>query len=143
MAMPDTHISSVGRGYVHAGNIAARDWIAGPNAESVMLVRRISHDVNRARGGDPLMGGRLHVLVREAGFERIQSKPGYSATLSNTRAFGATIQGSWNENFRPMLIRNGISRERCDQLLAEISTWVESQDSIIAVVECAVVGWKP
>jgi SAM-dependent methyltransferase len=119
------------------------DWIAGPNAESVMLVRRISHDANGARGGDPLMGGRLHVLVRQAGFERIQSRPGYSAALSNTRAFGAAIRGGWRENFRPMLMQNGISTERCDQLLDEISVWVASEDSPIAVAECAVIGWKP
>jgi hypothetical protein len=42
-----------------------------------------------------------------------------------------------------MLIRNGISAERCDQLLDEISIWVESQDSIVAVAECTAIGWKP
>jgi hypothetical protein len=45
---------------------------------------------------------------------------------------------------RPQTIGNsGISAERCDQLLEEISIWTESEDSVYAAAQCAVIGWKP
>jgi SAM-dependent methyltransferase len=119
------------------------DWAAGPNADSMMLVNRLVQDENKAQGGDPLIGGRLRGLLREAGFVRIVSKPGYSLLFSDTKAVGAVMRASWSGNFRPILIRHGISEDRCDQLIEEISTWAESEDSIGAFAECAVTGWKP
>jgi hypothetical protein len=81
-------------------------------------------------------------LVREAGFERVLSKPGYSAALSDVKTVGAYARVGLTGTWRPMLIRQGISAERCDQLLEEISIWAESEDSIYAAAECAVIGWK-
>jgi SAM-dependent methyltransferase len=122
----------------------AGDWATGPNAESVMLVRLIGGEENRAKGGgDTFIGGRLRALVRQAGFERVMSKPGYSAVLSDPKAIDALERASWSGTFGPSLLRHGISVERCDQLLAEISIWAESEDSLVAFAECAVLGWKP
>jgi SAM-dependent methyltransferase len=121
----------------------AGNWTGGPHAESMRLVGRVLQDENAAKGGDPNIGGRLRALFRATGFRRIESKPGYSAVLSDSRALGDMMRAGWSENFRPMLMRHGITRERCDQLIEEISIWAESEDSIAAVAQCAVTGWKP
>ena|SRR5215471_18530407 len=106
-----------------------------------MFVMRLLQDENAALGGDPLLGGRLRALCRQAGFERIESAPGYSAALSDARALGAAFQASGN--FRPLLIRHGITAEKCDQLIEEVAIWSESEDSVAAIAQCAVTGWKP
>jgi SAM-dependent methyltransferase len=121
----------------------AGDWAAGPNAESAMLVARLFHDENQARGGDPLIGGRLPALVRQAGFDRVVSTPGYSAAHSDLQSMGAALRGLLTGSSRSVAIRQGITAERCDQLIDEISIWAESEDSISAFAECAVIGWKP
>lgn len=121
----------------------AGNWAGGPNAESVMLVGDRLQDENAAHGGDPNIGGRLRVLFRQAGFERIVSKPGYSAALSDSKALGAMFLAGWSKNFRPMLMRHGITAERCDQLVEEISIWAQSEDSVAAIAQCAVTAWKP
>jgi SAM-dependent methyltransferase len=121
----------------------AGNWAGGPNAESVRLVGDLLQEENVAHGGDPNIGGRLRALFRQAGFERIVSKPGYSAVLSDSKALGALFQAGWTENFQPMLMRNGYTAERCDQLIEEISIWAKSEDSVAAIAQCAVTGWKP
>ena len=121
----------------------AGDWAAGPNADSVMLVARLFHDENKARGGDPLIGGRLRALVREAGFERVVSKPGYSAAHSDVQSVGAALRGLLSKNLESLPSRHGITEEQCKQLIDEISIWAESEDSISAFAQCAVTGWKP
>jgi ubiquinone/menaquinone biosynthesis C-methylase UbiE len=121
----------------------AGNWTGGPHSESMKLVGRILQDENAAHGGDPNIGGRLRALFREAGFTRIESKPGYSAALSDSKALGAMMQAGWSANLRPMLIRHGISGEQCDQLIEEISMWSRSEDSIAAIAQCALIGWKP
>ena len=121
----------------------AGDWAAGPNAESVMFVARLLHDENQARGGDPLIGGRLRALVRKARFERVVGKPGYAAAFSDVRSVGGAICGLLSGGSRSVPIRRGITEERCDQLMHEISIWAESEDSISAFAEYAVIGWKP
>jgi hypothetical protein len=45
MAMPDTHISTVGNGYVHTGNVAARDLC---NQRTVERDASRMHSVARA-----------------------------------------------------------------------------------------------
>jgi ubiquinone/menaquinone biosynthesis C-methylase UbiE len=122
----------------HPGN-----WAAGPHAESVMAVARALRDESAARGTDFLIGGRLRALLREAGFERVASEPGYSAAMSDAKRVGAMMRASYAGNYRPMLMRQGLSVERCDELLDEISIWAESEDSIIALAQCSVIGWKP
>jgi hypothetical protein len=89
------------------------------------------------------MGGRLRAMIRPAGFERVVSTPVYSAVLSDTRAVGAMVRAGWTGHFRPILIRHGITEERCDQLLEEIAIWAGSEDSIAAFAECAVIAYKP
>jgi SAM-dependent methyltransferase len=121
----------------------AANWFAGPNAESITLVNRVLQDENKAHGGDPLIGGRLRALLRQAGFERLVSKPGTSTVLSDSKAMGAMMRAGWGENFRPILMRHGITAEQCDRLMEEISIWAESEDSVAAVAQCAVTGWKP
>jgi SAM-dependent methyltransferase len=121
----------------------AGDWAAGPNADSAMLVARLFHDENEARGGDPLIGGRLRALVREVGFECVVSQPGYSAAHSDVQSMGATLRGLMSGNTRCIPIRRGLTAERCDQLIDEISIWAASEDSISAFAQCAVIGWKP
>jgi SAM-dependent methyltransferase len=121
----------------------AGDWAAGPNAESVMFVARLFHDENQSRGGDPLIGGRLRALVREAGFERVVAKPGYSAAHSEVQSVAAALCGLLSGSSRSIAIRRGITEQRCKQLIDEISIWAESEDSISAFAECAVIGWKP
>ena len=71
------------------------------------------------------------------------SKPGYSSALSDVKALGAMARAGWSASFRPTLIRQGIPAERCDQLIEEISSWAASEDSTLAIAECAVIGWKP
>jgi SAM-dependent methyltransferase len=122
----------------HAGN-----WVTGPKAESIVLITRVVQEENEARGGDSLLGGRLPVIFHAAGFERVVSKPVYSAVLSDTRAVGTLVRSGWSGHFRPMLIRHGITEERCHQLLEEIAMWAESEDSIAAFAECAVIASKP
>jgi SAM-dependent methyltransferase len=119
------------------------NWATGPKAESIVLVTRVVQEENEALGGDSMIGGRLRAIVREAGFKRVECKPVYSAVLSDPRAVGAMVRAGWNGNFQPILIRHGITAERCDQLLEDISIWAESEDSIAAFAECAVVAWKP
>jgi SAM-dependent methyltransferase len=121
----------------------AANWAGGPHAESIRLVGRILQDENAAQGGDPNIGGRLRALFRQAGFKQIESKPGYSAVLSDSKALGAMFKAGWNETFRPTLRRHGITSEQCDQLIEEISIWAESEDSIAAIAQCSVIGWKP
>jgi SAM-dependent methyltransferase len=121
----------------------AGNWAGGPHAEATMLVMRVLRDENKAQGGDPLIGGRLRALFRQAGFTRIASKPGYSAALSDAGALGAALRASWSANLRPLLMRHGIAAARCDQLVEQISIWAESEDSVAAIAQCAVVGWKP
>jgi SAM-dependent methyltransferase len=121
----------------------AANWAGGPHAESIRLVGRVLQDENAAQGGDPNIGGRLRALFRQAGFKKIESKPGYSAALSDSKALGALFRAGWSENFRPMLMRHGITAEQCDQLIEEISIWAASEDSIAAIAQCTVIGWKP
>jgi SAM-dependent methyltransferase len=121
----------------------AANWFAGPNAESITLVNRVLQDENRAHGGDPLIGGRLRALLGQAGFERLVSKSGTSTVLSDSKAMGAMMRAGWSENFRPILMRHGITADQCDRLIEEISIWSESEDSVAAVAQCAVTGWKP
>jgi SAM-dependent methyltransferase len=121
----------------------AANWYAGPNADSMTLVNGVLQDENKAHGGDPQIGGRLRELFRQAGFERLVSKPGTSTVLSDSKAMGAMMRAGWSESFQPILVRHGISAERCDQLIEEIAIWAESEDSIAAVAQCAVIGWKP
>ena len=78
----------------------AANWAGGPYADSVMLVVRVLQDENKAQGGDPLMGGRLRALLRQSGFERIVSKPGCSAALSDSKASGAMIRAGWSGNLQ-------------------------------------------
>ena len=120
----------------------AGNWAGGPHAEATMLVMRVLQDENEAKGGDPLIGGRLRGLLREAGFTQIVSTPAYSPALSDSKALGATLRASWSENLRPMLMRHGITAEQCDQLIDEISIWAESEDSVAAIAQCTVTGWK-
>jgi SAM-dependent methyltransferase len=149
LSEPERALELAFRSLKSGGMVAAREahfggsWAAGPNAEAIMLVARHMQDENRAKGGDPFLGRRLRALVRQAGFERVVSKPGYSAALSDVQSIGATVRSGWTGNFRPILIRHGISAERCDQLIEEISIWAENEDSIVAFAECAVIGWKP
>jgi SAM-dependent methyltransferase len=121
----------------------AANWYAGPNAESMTLSNRVIQDAHKAHGGDPNIGRRLPALLRQAGFKRIESRPGTSAALSNTKALGAMMRAGWEDNLRPMLMRHGISAERCDQLFEEISIWTESEDSVASIAQCRVIGWKP
>jgi SAM-dependent methyltransferase len=121
----------------------AGNWTAGPNAEAVLVVAHAIQAENKAKGGGPLIGGRLRALVREAGFEHVVSKPGYSAALSDVKSVGATARELLTGSRRATLIGQGITAERCDQLLEEISVWAESEDSISAFAECAVIAWKP
>jgi hypothetical protein len=70
------------------------------------------------------------------------SKPVYSAARSDVKSLGAMVKAGWSANFQPILIRRGITEKRCAQLLKEITIWSESEDSIVAFAECAVLGWK-
>ena len=121
------------------------NWTLGPNAESIMLFLRVLQEENNTNrtGPDQLIGGRLVGLFREAGFIRLESKPCYSAVLSDSKAVAALVQAGWSDTFRQILIRHGINAQRCDQLLEEILIWAESEDSVAAFAECAVIGWKP
>lgn len=121
----------------------AGDWAAGPNADSVMLVARLFHDENKARGGDPLIGGRLRALVREAGFERVVSKPGYSTAHSDVQSMGAALRGLMSGRSQSIPIGHGMTQKQCEQLIDEISIWADSEDSVSAFAQCAVIGWKP
>jgi SAM-dependent methyltransferase len=121
----------------------AANWAGGPHAESIRLIGQVLQDENAAQGGDPNIGGRLRALFRQAGFKQIESRPGYSAVLSDSRALGAMFLAGWSENFRPTLRRHGITSEQCDRLIEDISVWAESEDSIAAIAQCAVIGWKP
>jgi hypothetical protein len=108
-----------------------------------MLLTRVIREENKLKGGDSFVGGRLRALVRGAGFQRVVSEPGYSAMFSDVKAVGRYARAGLTGDWRPMLIRHGISIERCDQLLEEISIWAESEDSVYAAAQCAVIGWKP
>jgi SAM-dependent methyltransferase len=121
----------------------AGNWEGGPHAASIKLVGSVLQDENAAQGGDPNIGGRLRALFRQAGFERIESKPGYSVVLSDPKALGALMRAGWSESFRPILVRHGITVEQCDHLIEEISIWAASEDSVAAIAQCAVTGWKP
>ena len=45
-------------------------------------------------------------------------------------------------DIRASAIQSGVTAERFDRLADEISTWAASEDSIAAVAECTVIGWK-
>jgi SAM-dependent methyltransferase len=131
-------------GMVAAGEAyVAGNWAAGPNADSVELLMRTVTDGIKAQGGDPLIGRQLRALIRKAGFERVVSQPCYSAALSDVKSFSTTLRAGWSGNWRPILLRQGITEEQCDQLIEDASIWADSEDSIIAAAECAVIGWKP
>jgi SAM-dependent methyltransferase len=121
----------------------AANWFAGPHAEAITLVNRVLQDENKAHGGDPLIGGRLRALFGQAGFERLVSKPGTSRVLSDSKAMGAMMRAGWSQSFGPILMRHGITAEQCDRLIEEISIWADSEDSVAAVAQCTVTGWKP
>jgi 2-polyprenyl-3-methyl-5-hydroxy-6-metoxy-1,4-benzoquinol methylase len=131
------------------GMLAAReaqkagDWFAGPYAESIAAYFKIAVAGHRMRGGDPFLGARLPALAREAGFVKLEATPSYSAGLSNVRATGTAMLSTLGRaEFRAAALECGIFAEGFDRLAHDISSWVESQDSIAAFAECTVLAWK-
>jgi 2-polyprenyl-3-methyl-5-hydroxy-6-metoxy-1,4-benzoquinol methylase len=132
------------------GMLAAReaqkagDWFGGPRADSVALFQRLVAEFFKMHGGDPSIGGRLIALAREAGFERLEATPSYSAGLADVRK-GAPEMISFlgRADFRAVAFQAGVPAERYDRLADEIAIWGGSADSIAAFAECTVIGWKP
>jgi hypothetical protein len=121
----------------------AGDWFGGPSADSVALFQRILTEFFKMHGGDPLIGGRLITLAREAGFERLEATPSYSAGLADVGKGGpAMISFLDRADFRAAAMQTGVSAERFDRLADEIAIWGDSEDSIAALAECTVIGWK-
>ena len=80
------------------GMLAAReaqktgDWFGGPSADSVALFQKtILTEFFKMHGGDPFIGGRLITLAREAGFEKLEATPSYSAGLADVTRLGPGI----------------------------------------------------
>jgi ubiquinone/menaquinone biosynthesis C-methylase UbiE len=118
-------------------------WFAGPCADSIALAISVAADWQKASGSDPSIGRRLRGLLREAGFERLEATPNYSAALSNVTALATTMLSIVGRpDIRASAIQSGVTAERFDRLADEISTWAASEDSIAAVAECTVIGWK-
>jgi ubiquinone/menaquinone biosynthesis C-methylase UbiE len=147
---PERALRLAFRSLKSGGMLAARegqkagDWFGGPNAESIALYFRVAVEGHMARGGDPFLGKRLAGLARDAGFERLEVTPSYSAGLSNVRATATTMLSMFDRaDFRATALQSGISAERFNRLADEISTWAESEDSVAAFAECTVIGWKP
>ena len=148
---PERALALAFRSLKSRGMLAAReaqkagDWFGGPNADSVTLLQKaILIEFFRMRGVDPFIGGRLTALAREAGFEHLEATPSYSVGLKDVTALGRVmLSGLGQADFRAAAVQAGVSAERFDRLADEIPMWTASEDSIAALAECTVIGWKP
>jgi SAM-dependent methyltransferase len=148
---PERALGLAFRSLKPGGMLAAReaqkagDWFGGPCTDSVALFQRtILTEFFKTHGGDPFIGGRLITLAREAGFERLEATPSYSAGLSDVTTLGpAMISFLRRADFRAAAVQAGVSAERFDRLADEIAIWAASEDSIAAFAECTVIGSKP
>jgi SAM-dependent methyltransferase len=147
---PERALRLASRCLKSGGLLAAReaqkagDWFGGPCAESVALLHKVAAEGIKAAGGDPFLGRRLLGLVREAGFERLEAMPGYSSALSDVTAGAVAMRSAFGQpNFRAIALECGISAEQLAQLADAISTWATSKDSVAALAERTVIGWKP
>jgi ubiquinone/menaquinone biosynthesis C-methylase UbiE len=148
---PERALALAFRSLKSGGMLAAReaqkagDWFGGPNADSVTLLQKtILIKFLRMRGVDPFIGGRLITLAREAGFEHLEATPSYSAGLGDVTTLGRVmLSGLGQGDFRAAAVQAGVSPERIDRLADEIAIWAASKDSIAALAECTVIGWKP
>jgi ubiquinone/menaquinone biosynthesis C-methylase UbiE len=147
---PERALALAFRSLKPGGMLAAReaqkagDWFGGPNADSVTLLQKtILIKLFRMRGVDPFIGGRLITLARETGFEHLEATPSYSS-LGDVKTLGRVmLSGLGQADFRAAAVQAGVSAERFDRLADEIGIWAASEDSIAALAECTVIGWKP
>ncbi len=118
------------------------DWFAGPHSEHM---KRIAEASVRTWRSDPMLGLRLPALLRENGFIRVETAPGYAPALSSPKANLALMERFSHEpEMVERLIQMGIATsEDLPRLLEEIRVWGESEESVVAFAECRAIGWKP
>jgi SAM-dependent methyltransferase len=151
LSEPERALGLAFRSLKSGGMLAAReaqkagDWFGGPSADSVALFQKtILTEFFKMHGGDPFIGGRLITLAREAGFEHLEATPSYSVGLADVTTLGpGMISALGQADFRAAAVQAGVSAERFDRLADEIAIWAASEDSIAALAECTVIGWKP
>ena len=148
--LPEGEVRNIALGHVfsewaYQDAQKAGDWFGGPSADSVALFQRtILTEFFKMHGGDPFIGGRLITLARKAGFEHLEATPSYSVGLADVTTLGpGMISALGQADFRAAAVRAGVSAERFDRLADEIAIWAASDDSIAALAECTVIGWKP
>jgi SAM-dependent methyltransferase len=133
------------------GVIAARepqkegDWFGGPYRESVALFNSLLIEDWKAAGGDPFLGRRLGLLLREAGFERLELTPNCAPALSIPEVWAGAAQRLETEpEFAARSVQRGcITAEQVVGLADAIQQWAASPDSAVAAAECTAIGWKP
>lgn len=151
LADPRRALSLAHRTLRPGGLIAARepqkegDWYGGPYREAVGTLNRLTIEDWKSRGGDPFLGRRLGELLREAGFERVELLAGCAPALSNRQAVGAFARRRLAEPdfIQRVVERRWITLEQLREIEEAIRIWAASDDSVVALAECAAIARKP
>ena len=122
------------------------DWFGGPHREAWDLLNYlIIEDGFKSAGGDPFIGRRLANLLHAADFERVEATPCLSPALSDVQTVAGFAQRRLTDpQFIARVVRRGwITAEEIADLARAVRVWSESHESVVAIGECIVIGWKP
>lgn len=122
------------------------DWFGGPHREVLTLINNlVIEDGFKSSGGDPFIGRRLATLLREAGFERVETAPSYSPALSDVRTLAAfALRRLGDPEFTARVVRRGwVTAEQISEMSRVVEAWEGSDDSVGAVAECMAIALKP
>jgi SAM-dependent methyltransferase len=147
---PERALQLAYRALKPGGVLAARepqkegDWFAGPHCEAIRAFNGLLIDDWKAAGGDPFFGRHLGVLLREAGFERLEIAPSCAPALSHPSAWASAAERLGDPEFAARVVgRGSLTADQIAHLATAISAWSTSPEAVVAAAECTALAWKP